>query len=97
MNKAELVARMARESGLTKADANRAVDAFTGLVIRALKKGERVKLAGFGTFLVARRKARVVLNPATKAPVKIPSRRTARFTSSKELRAVLLTSGRAKS
>ncbi len=89
MNKAELVARMARESGLTKADANRAVDAFTGLVTRALKKGERVKLAGFGTFLVSRRKARVVLNPTTKAPVKIPSRRTARFTSSKELRAIL--------
>ena len=89
VNKAELVARMARESGLTKADANRAVDAFTTLVTRALKKGERVKLAGFGTFLVSRRKARVVLNPTMKAPVKIPSRRTARFTSSKELRAVL--------
>ena len=89
MNKAELVTRMARESGLTKADSTAPLDAFTALVTRALKKGVRVKIAGFGTFVISRRKARVVLNPKSKAPVKIPSRRAPRFTPSKELRAIL--------
>jgi DNA-binding protein HU-beta len=89
VNKAELVTRMARESGLTKADSLRALDAFTALVMRALKKGVRVKIAGFGTFAISRRKARVVLNPRSGAPVKIPSRRAPRFTPSKELKATL--------
>jgi DNA-binding protein HU-beta len=94
VNKAELVTRMARESGLTKADSLRALDAFTALVMRALKKGVRVKIAGFGTFAIARRKARVVLNPRSKAPVKIPSRRAPRFTPSKELKATLASTSR---
>jgi DNA-binding protein HU-beta len=94
MNKADLVTRIARESGLTKADSLRALDAFTALVMRALKKGVRVKIAGFGTFGVSRRRARVVLNPKTKAPVKIPSRRAPRFAPSKELKAMLASSAR---
>lgn len=94
MNKADLVARMARESGLTKADALRALDALTALVMRALKKGERVKIAGFGTFAISRRKARVVLNPKSKAPVKIPARRAPRFVPSKELKGMLSSSSR---
>ena len=94
MNKAELVTRIARESGLTKADSLRALDTFTALVMRALKKGVRVKIAGFGTFVVQRRKARVVLNPKSKAPVKIPSRRAPRFTPSKELKAILASGSR---
>ncbi len=94
MNKAELVTRIARESGLTKADSLRALDTFTALVMRALKKGVRVKIAGFGTFVVQRRKARVVLNPKSKTPVKIPSRRAPRFTPSKELKAMLAGSSR---
>jgi DNA-binding protein HU-beta len=89
MNKADLVARMARESGLTKADALRALDAFTSLAMRALKKGERVKIAGFGTFVVSRRKPRVVLNPQSGATVKIPARRAPRFSPSKELKRML--------
>jgi DNA-binding protein HU-beta len=94
VNKADLVTRIARESGLTKADSLRALDAFTALVMRALKKGTRVKIAGFGTLAVSRRRARVVLNPKTKAPVKIPSRRAPRFTPSKELKAMLASSSR---
>jgi DNA-binding protein HU-beta len=94
VNKAELVTRIARESGLTKADSLRALDAFTAIVMRALKKGVRVKIAGFGTFAVQRRKARVVLNPTSKAPVKIPSRRAPRFAPSKELKATLAGSSR---
>jgi DNA-binding protein HU-beta len=94
VNKADLVTRIARESGLTKADSLRALDAFTALVMRALKKGVRVKIAGFGTFGISRRRARVVLNPKTKAPVKIPSRRAPRFMPSKELKAMLASSSR---
>lgn len=94
MNKADLVTRIARESGLTKADSLRALDAFTALVMRALKKGVRVKIAGFGTFAISRRRARVVLNPKTKAPVKIPSRRAPRFAPSKELKAMLAAGSR---
>jgi DNA-binding protein HU-beta len=51
VNKAELVARMSKDSGLTKAAANKAVDALLGTVTRSLKKGEKVTLVGFGTFL----------------------------------------------
>jgi DNA-binding protein HU-beta len=94
VNKADLVTRIARESGLTKADSLRALDAFTALVMRALKKGVRVKIAGFGTFGISRRRARVVLIPKTKAPVKIPSRRATRFLPSKELKAMLASSSR---
>jgi DNA-binding protein HU-beta len=86
MNKAEIVARMAKESGLTKADANRALDAFLDNVTRALKKGEKVTLVGFGTFLVGRRRARTGRNPQTGAPIKIAARRVPRFAAGKELK-----------
>ena len=62
--------------------------------MRALKKGVRVKIAGFGTFAISRRRARVVLNPKTKAAVKIPSRRAPRFAPSKELKAMLAAGSR---
>jgi DNA-binding protein HU-beta len=58
MNKAELIARVAKDSHLTKADATRAIDALLDNVGRALKKGDRVTLVGFGTFVVSRRRAR---------------------------------------
>jgi DNA-binding protein HU-beta len=86
MNKAEIVARMAKDSGLTKADANRALDAFLDHVTKALKKGEKVTLVGFGTFLVGRRRARTGRNPQTGAPIKIAARRVPRFSAGKELK-----------
>ena len=89
MNKAEIVARIARDSGLTKAAANRALDAFFDNVSRSLKKGEKVKLVGFGVFDVYRRKTRAGRDPNTGAPIKIPGRRVTRFTASKELRAAV--------
>jgi DNA-binding protein HU-beta len=86
MNRADVVGRVARDSGLTKADVDRVLGSLIENVARSLKKGEKVKLVGFGTFDVARRRARSVLNPRTGVPIRIPTRRMPRFTPGKELR-----------
>jgi nucleoid DNA-binding protein len=79
MKKAELVEAIAAKTGLTKADANRALDATFEVITKALKKGERVPVAGFGTFNVSKRKAREGRNPQTGATVKIPARKAVTF------------------
>ncbi|HLQ24145.1 MAG TPA: HU family DNA-binding protein, partial [Gemmatimonadales bacterium] len=84
--RAEVVGRVARDSGLTKADVDRVLASLIENVSRSLKKGEKVKLVGFGTFDVARRRARSVLNPRTGAAIRIPARRMPRFTPGKDLR-----------
>jgi DNA-binding protein HU-beta len=86
MNKAELIARIAEECGLSKADVAKVVDAFVDNVTKALKKGERVTLVGFGTFGVSKRKARTGRNPQTGAPIRIAARRVPRFAPGKELK-----------
>ncbi len=63
MNKSELIAQIAEKSNLTKADAMRALDAFTTTVVDALVNGEKVQLVGFGTFETRQRKARSGRNP----------------------------------
>jgi DNA-binding protein HU-beta len=89
MNKAELIARVAKDSHLTKADATRAIDALLDNVTRTLKKGDKVTLVGFGTFVVSRRKARAGRNPQTGAPIKIASRRVPKFSAGKELKELI--------
>ena len=89
MNKGELVARIAKDSGLTKADAGRALDAALDNVTRALKKGDRVTLVGFGTFGVSMRRARAGRNPLTGAPIKIAARRVPKFAAGKELKSAV--------
>lgn len=79
MKKAELVEAIAEKAGLTKADATRALDATFEAITKALKKGERVPVAGFGTFNVSKRKAREGRNPQTGATVKIPARKAVTF------------------
>jgi DNA-binding protein HU-beta len=79
MNKLELISAMAAESGLTKADSKKALDAFIASVTEALKKGENVSLVGFGTFSVSERAARTGINPSTKATITIPAKRVAKF------------------
>ena len=79
MNKAELITNIAEKSGLTKKDAENALNAFLDTVMESLSTGERVQLVGFGTFEVRDRKARegrnprnpeeVIQIPASKAPV----------------------------
>ena len=89
MNKAELVARVARDTGLTRADVLRALDAVLDQVARALKRGEPVKLVDFGTFLVTRRKPRAAHNPHTGEAMKVPARRAPRFSAGKGLKALV--------
>ena len=79
MKKAELVEAIANKTGLTKADSTRALDATFEVITKALKKGERVPVAGFGTFNVSKRKAREGRNPQTGATVKIPARKAVTF------------------
>ncbi len=86
MNKAELVARIARETGLTKADVLRVLDAFLDGIARSLRRGERVTLVDFGTFLVTRRKARPGHNPYTGQAMRIAARKWPRFAAGKALR-----------
>jgi DNA-binding protein HU-beta len=86
MNKAQIVSRVARDTKMTKVRTLRVVDGFLDQIMRALKKGDRASLVGFGTFTVARRRARRGRNPQTGAPITIPARRVVRFTSGKTLR-----------
>ena len=85
MNKAELIAHIAEESGITKTQANSALDSFVDAVTKTLKKGEKVTLVGFGTFTVSKRQARNGRNPQTGEVIKIKARKVARFKAGKEL------------
>jgi DNA-binding protein HU-beta len=79
MTKAELVASVGKEAKISKASAEKAVNAFTNTVMKALKKGDKLTLTGFGTFSVARRKARTGRNPQSGKEIKIPATRVAKF------------------
>ncbi len=79
MKKVELVEAVAKKTGLTKADATRALDATLEVVTKALVKGDKVPLVGFGTFGVSKRAAREGRNPQTGATVKIPARKAVTF------------------
>lgn len=83
MNKAEFVDAIAESSGLTKADAQRALDAMTTSIAKALKKGDTVSLVGFGTFSVKKRAARTGRNPATGETIKIKASKTPSFKAGK--------------
>jgi DNA-binding protein HU-beta len=79
MNKAELIDAIATESGLSKTDAKKALEAFTASTSKALKGGERVTLVGFGTFSVNVRQARTGVNPQTKQEMQIPEKKVVKF------------------
>lgn len=79
MKKVELVEEVANETGLTKADATRAIDATFAAITGALAKGDKVPLVGFGTFSVTKRAAREGRNPRTGEPVQIAARNAVGF------------------
>ncbi len=85
MNKSELIAKMADDAGITKTQANAALDSFTTAVTKTLKGGGKVTLVGFGTFSVSKRAARNGRNPQTGAVIKIKAKKVARFKPGKEL------------
>jgi DNA-binding protein HU-beta len=79
MNKEELISAMAKESGLTKADARKALDAFMNSVKKAVAKKDKVTLVGFGSFEVVQRKAREGRDPRSGKPIKIPAKKVVKF------------------
>lgn len=85
MNKAELVKAIAKESGLTIAQAQSALDATTKTIVETLNSGDEVGLKGFGTFKVIHREARTGRNPKLGTPVAIPAKNLAKFKFSKEV------------
>jgi len=85
MNKAQLIDAIASGSGLTKADAKKALDAFIGATTASLKKGDRVALVGFGSFSVSKRSARTGRNPQSGKEIKIPAKNVVKFKAGSEL------------
>ncbi|MDA8396409.1 MAG: HU family DNA-binding protein [Actinomycetota bacterium] len=86
MNKAELVADVADRAGLTKKDAEKAVNAVVDTIEGALTKGEKVSLVGFGTFEVRTRAARSGRNPRTGATLRINASKVPAFKAGKALK-----------
>ena len=83
MNKTELIAAIAKETELSRKDAELAVKAFADVVTAELKKGEKVQLVGFGTFEVSERAAREGRNPQTGETMTISASRTPKFKAGK--------------
>ena len=86
MNKAELVAAIADKTELSKRDAESALKAFTDVVAEELKKGEKIRLVGFGTFEVSERAARTGRNPQTDEEMTIPASKAPKFKAGKALK-----------
>ncbi len=89
MNKTELVAAMAEQAGISKKDAEKALKAFTDVVVAELKKDEKVQLVGFGTFEVSKRGARTGKNPRTNEQIKIPASKAPKFKAGKAFKDAL--------
>ena len=83
MTKADLVEKMAKDAGISKAAAGKALDSFIEGVVKSVKKGNKVALVGVGTFSVSKRKARTGRNPQTGKPIQIPARKVPKFSSGK--------------
>ena len=86
MTKAELVDKIASGTGLSKADASRALDSTLNSVKMALKKGQKVTLVGFGTFSITKRKSRKGRNPRTGDVITIPAAKIPKFSAGKSLK-----------
>jgi DNA-binding protein HU-beta len=85
MTKAELVSKIAAEGGITKAQAEKALDGFVSAVTGALTTGEKVSLVGFGTFSVGDRAGREGRNPRTGEKINIPASKVVKFKAGKTL------------
>jgi len=85
MNKAELIEAIANSTKMTKADSGRALDATIEAISKALKKGDRLSLVGFGSFSVAKRAARLGRNPQTGKEIKIAAKKVVKFKAGSDL------------
>lgn len=86
MNKADLISAVAAAAGITKADADKAVDGVFAAITAALKSGDDVRLVGFGTFSVTARAAKTGRNPRTGAEIKIAATKAPKFSAGKGLK-----------
>lgn len=93
MNKTELTDALADGADMTKADAQRAIDALfdtdSGVIARTLQRGKKVQITGFGTFEARQRKARMGRNPRTGEKIRIPASKTVNFRAGKGLKDAL--------
>ena len=89
MNKTEFVEAIANEAGLSKTDAAKAVKAFTDVVVKAMKEGDKVQLVGFGTFEVTERAAREGRNPRTGEMMSIAASKAPKFKAGKALKDIV--------
>jgi DNA-binding protein HU-beta len=89
MNQTELIAAVAERTGLTKADAGKAVEALVGTITDTLKQGDEIRIAGFGTFGVSERGERQGRNPQTGEAITIAASRAAKFTAGKAVKDAL--------
>ena len=85
MNKSELVEAMAKAAGVSKAASEKALNGALAAITKALKKGDKVTLVGFGTFSVAKRAARQGRNPQTGKMIKIAAKKVAKFKAGSKL------------
>jgi len=90
MTKAELVAAMAKAAPGSKVCAERALHAFVDEIFDSLKRGRRVTIGGFGTFMVSKRAERNGRNPRTGKAIRIPATRVPRFKPSRSLKTAVL-------
>jgi DNA-binding protein HU-beta len=86
MNKQDLIAKIVKDTGVTKATAGKMIESTIDTIGKALKKGDTVAFVGFGTFKTSNRKARVARNPRTGEAIKIAKRRVPRFSAGKALK-----------
>lgn len=86
MNKNELISKVSDDTGLSKADSSKAVDSVFDSITAELKSDGDVRLVGFGTFLVTKRKATTGRNPQTGAAIKIPAANVPKFRAGKALK-----------
>jgi DNA-binding protein HU-beta len=86
MTKADLVAHIAEEAGISKKAAGIALDSVVEAIHDVLKKGDKIRIADLGSFSVVKRKARQGVNPRTREPLKIPATKAPKFTPAKALK-----------
>lgn len=89
MNKAELIEKISKETSLTKANVELVLDSVVNTICKSVKKGEEVKLVGFGTFSKTKRKARVGRNPNTGKEIQIPSSWVPKFKPGTDFKSLL--------
>jgi DNA-binding protein HU-beta len=86
MKKDELLKVLAEAAGIKKVEAEKVLDAFVDVLLAEVKKGEKLAVAGLGTFSVAKRAAREGVNPKTGAKIKIAASKNVKFKAAKKLK-----------